>query len=295
MKKVGIVSCDKWKNLIKEDIFIRDYLIKMGMESEIISWEDQSVNYNNYHCLILKSVWGYQNNYIKFKKWLLFLKSENIILYNNVDIILDNIRKDIQFTILEKNSIEYVPTTFIKSVDEIEKIKLFEPGSIIKPIISGSGDNTFKLTETKSELDKKVINYCDVKSIFFDILKCYDNGLMIQPFVSEIINGEYSCIYINGINTHNMLRFPGIFSEKQKPIYMEKIPGDIKKLSEKVVALNEYENYLYIRVDIVYNQGIPVIMEVELTEPDLLTRYILDSEVKNLIGNQIAKRLERKL
>src|SRR5574344_459813 len=121
-QKIGIVSCDEWKNKIKEDLMLQRELLKDGYITEIISWQDKTVNYFEYECLILRSVWGYQDHYIQFKNWLLDLNKYNIPIYNNVDIILDNIRKDKQFEILDRYSIPHIPTIFIKHSDEIKKI-----------------------------------------------------------------------------------------------------------------------------------------------------------------------------
>ncbi len=294
MKKTGIVSCDKWKGIIEEDIFLRDSLKEVGYNSEIISWQDKNVDYQDYECLILRSVWGYQNDYSKFKEWLLFLRENNIKLFNDIDIILNNIKKDLQFDILDRNSIIHIPTKFIKTHKEINEISSIEVGSVIKPIISGSGNNTFRLTGDKTELNKKIINIADVSTVYEEILKNSDNGLMIQPYIEEVKKGEYACIYINGINTHNMLRFPGIFTDKRKPVFIDNLPVDVQALANKVSLIDEYSNYLYLRVDVAYNQGVPVIMEVELAEPDLLTRYIKNPEIKTLVGIQFVKGLERK-
>ncbi len=294
MKKIGIVSCDNWKNLINEDVFLKEYFNKCGYDSEIISWQDDNVNYQDYECLILRSVWGYQNDYKKFKEWLLFLKNNNIKIYNDVDMVLDNIRKDIQFGILDKNDIEHIPTKFIKMNEEVNFSGLINPNLIIKPIISGSGDNTFRITNDKSELDKRIINTNDIPLVYKKVLENSENGLMIQPYIEEVVEGEYSCVYINSVNTHNMIRFPGIFAAKKKPILIHNIPSEVKMLADRIASLNEYNKSLYLRVDITYNKGIPLIMEVELAEPDLLTKYIDDIKIKTLIGNQFIKGIERK-
>ena len=116
MKKIGIVSCNKWKGIIKEDLLLEKELINRGYQAELISWEDTNINYKNYDCLILRSVWGYQNNYSEFKNWLLYLKKHNIKIYNDVDILLNNIRKDKQFQILDKYQVPHINTTFIKKL-----------------------------------------------------------------------------------------------------------------------------------------------------------------------------------
>lgn len=76
MNKVAIVSCDNWKGKIKEDIYLNDALIKLGIISQIISWEDKDVDFEGYDALILRSVWGYQNKYKEFKEWLLEIQKE---------------------------------------------------------------------------------------------------------------------------------------------------------------------------------------------------------------------------
>ena len=39
MKKVAIVSCDKWKDRLEEDINLKKALIKLGVDAKIISWQ----------------------------------------------------------------------------------------------------------------------------------------------------------------------------------------------------------------------------------------------------------------
>ena len=153
MKKIGIVSCDKWKDKIKEDLLLQKELIKNGIDAEIISWQNNEINYDKYNCLILRSVWGYQDCYEKFKKWLLFVKSNNITIFNDVNIILDNIRKDVQFEILKKYSIPYIPTTIIRDSIDWNKLDFYGKKFVIKPIISVRVNNT-----NQADLKEKLYN-----------------------------------------------------------------------------------------------------------------------------------------
>ena len=70
MKKIGIVSCNEWQGKIKEDLYLQEALKEQGKEADIISWEDKTINYDEYDLLILRSVWGYQHKYKEFKEWL---------------------------------------------------------------------------------------------------------------------------------------------------------------------------------------------------------------------------------
>lgn len=287
MKKIAIVSCDKWIYKIQEDLLLKQYLENEGYNAQIISWEDSKINYNDYFGLILRSVWGYQNKYFEFKTWLSMIKSMGIPLFNNVDIILDNIKKDKQFEILYKHNIPYIDTEFIFDIQKLDTYINSEFPIVIKPIISGSGNNTFTLNS------KENIN--QIKEIYKKFLEEKDNGIMLQPFIPEIKDGEFACIYIDGINTHNMLRFPGILSVKHKPIFLNEIPASVSNLAQKVSTLEEYKDYLYMRIDIVLKNNEPLIMEVELAEPDLLFKYIPDEEIKNNNMEFFAKKLVRRL
>jgi len=288
MKKIGIVSCNRWKNKIKEDLMLQKALLRDGYDAEIISWEDETIQYESFNGLILRSVWGYQNNYINFVKWINKVSVAGIKLFNVKEILLNNIRKDKQFHILDKNFISHIPTQFIKSISELQNTELKFP-IVIKPIISGSGENTYKFD---SVLEMEGTLFRTVLERYFENK---ENGIMLQPYYESISNGEYACIYINGINTHNMLRFPGVLSKKQYPLYLERIPKEVENISNAVSKIPEFKDYLYMRIDIIVTDNIAYIMEVELTEPDLMFKYILDKEIQNKAINQFAKSLERRL
>lgn len=273
--KIGIVSNDKFINSIREDKNIQKCLIDMGINAQIISWENDRMDYSKFDCLILRSVWGYQYNYKKFKNWLDKLKTKKIVIFNDVDTIKNNIRKDIQFQILDKYNIPHIETIFQK-----DKLNLsnFKSDYVVKPIISGSGCNTSKISDA------------NLKKLEEIILE-EDNGIMIQPYEKSIQNGEFSIVYIDGINTHNMIRYPGIFYKKEKTKQIYDVPSNVIDLANRVKNIPEYKNLLYMRIDIIDSSD-PKIMEVELAEPDLLTRNIQsDASIKTLC-NGIIRRLQ---
>lgn len=278
MKKIGIVSCNKWKNKIIEDCSIQKQFVINGFDCDIISWEDKEIDYNEYECLLLRSVWGYQNNYEAFISWLSFIKENNIKLYNSVETIKNNIRKDIQFHILDENGIPHIPTKFYVDIDGLNNLSY---NSVIKPIISGSGNNTFIVTPD---------NIQSVKKIFNNILLCRNNGFMVQPYIKDIEHGEYSIVFIGNTNTHNMIRTPGIFTEKIKPYEIKSIPQNVIDLANKVKSISDLKDSLYMRIDIVGDEK-PLIMEVELAEPDLLTRYISSQKPVEILCKELIKRL----
>lgn len=297
MKKVGIVSCDKWIGKLEEDNNLKNALMNLGIDAKIISWQQPLEE--NYDLLVLKSVWGYQNFYKEFKNWLLYVKNNNIPLVNGVDMVLNNVMKDIQFNILEKNNVDFIDTIFLDQPKLLNK-NIFEmlddKSYVFKPTISGSGENTYLVMNTNDKSVPNTIQKEDIVKIYNKMLD--DNSdckIMIQPFISEINNGEYSCIFIDGELTHTMLRFPNIFHEKRRPYLVDDVPDSIIQLARVVERIKEFNNYLYMRVDMVLVDGKAKIMEVELADPDLLTKYIDDSNVKSNVIKTFAKKIERRV
>lgn len=297
MKKVAIVSCDKWIDRLEEDSNLKKALIELGLDAKIISW--QKPLSEKYDLLILRSIWGYQNYYNEFKKWLLYVKNNNIPLINNSDIVLNNIMKDIQFDILKKNNIEFIDTLFLQQSEFFQEniLNILEDKSyVIKPTISGSGENTFLINNSSDISVPNVMRLEEIIKIYESILdNNIDCKIMIQPFISEINNGEYSCIFIDGELTHTMLRFPNIFHEKKRTYFVAEVPENIIELAKKVEKIPEFKNYLYMRVDMVLVDGIAKIMEVELADPDLLTKYIDDENVKLNVIKTFAKRIRKRV
>lgn len=302
MAKVGIVSCDKWKGKIDEDKRLKLALENFDIKAEIISWEEDKLD--DYDLLVLRSVWGYQNNYKKFKLWLLEMKEKGIQLLNNPDMILTNIQKNKQFNILDNYNIEHIETVFLTSLDlysgEFSK-KLLELAKtnpiVIKPTISGSGENTFLLdmNNINSQIPN-TIKFEEVREKFEPLIQENDDlEIMIQPYISEINSGEYSCIFIDRQLTHTMLRFPNVFHTKQKPYLIEDVPISVLNLAYKVENIPEFQGYLYMRVDMVIVDNFPKIMEVELAEPDLLTKYIENKSVQNEVTKVLSKSINRRV
>ena len=291
MKKVAIVSCDKWMNILEEDKYLKKALNDIGLEADIISWQ-QPFN-KEYDLLIIRSIWGYQNHYKEFKNWLLNVKKNNILVLNDVDMILDNIKKDVQFEILKQNDIDCINTKFITKENlNKESILNYDGLNVIKPSISGSGENTFIISNDKSI--KNSINIDEAIQIFKPIItnKC---KIMVQPYIKEINDGEYSCIFIDGILTHTMLRFPNIFHDKKRPYLITDVPKSIIALAKEVEQINAFNGYLYMRVDMVMVDNKPKIMEVELTDPDLLTKYIEDQNVKENAIKTLARSIKGRI
>ncbi len=293
--KIGLVSCDKYKNKIIEDIMLKDAFISMEFDTSIISWESDSIE--EYDILIIRSIWGYQYKYNEFINWLKKVEDRNKKLINNCKIIKECIDKEIQYKKLLNNNLPFLPYEIIdinnKNLKEeiYESIKSFKDIGydelVIKPTISESGAYTYIYTE-----DNKRNNYIGLDNIIVEMNKMIYNmpyeKLIIQPFFKEIYNGECSCIVLNGNIIRKMIRYPGVFTPKKQVIKSDIIYDDEKELIQSICKCNDYNKAIYMRVDYIRVKNELKLMELELADPDLLTRNLEDDEEKSKFINEFA-------
>lgn len=283
-----IASAEKYKGIIKEDIFIRDYLIGINTTAEISTLDEVIEKAKPGDVLILKSIWGYHLDYKNFIHQLSIVKEKKVTLVNNFEFILWNIDKSKYIKELV-NYLEIIPTKTVdfcacNTIENIvqvieEQIKGFEESSfVIKPSISASGFLTF--IYKKGEQDINVI---------FELLKEKDRQFIVQPFKEEIINGEVSVVLIDGVVMYAFNRYPGVLAQKKELEFIEskKIDAFIINQVEllKQFFLEKFNLYPKIcRVDFVKNKSHFELMEVELIDPDLFFRYLPEKELANSLS-----------
>lgn len=273
-KKIAIVSCDKWKNKVKEDILLKIELNKKLIDVDIISWQDKSVDYNKYDALIIRSIWGYQDYIKSFIEWLNNLNNSNIKVFNDTNIIVSNLNKYEQFKILDENKIPHIETTFINkdNLDDIKKIYDKHKDIVIKPIISGSGNNTFIISDN---IKKNNIEISEVKEKFNKVLNEVNNYIMVQPFIKEIDDGELSVVVIDAKISHAAIRYTNIFNNLNqiKIADLKDLDDKVLKIVNKCMGIKEYKDSLYMRIDLVKINDDYKIMELELVEPQLFFEF----------------------
>lgn len=272
-KRIAIVSCDKWKNKVKEDILLKIELNKKLIDVDIISWQDKSIDYKKYDALIIRSIWGYQDYIKSFIEWLNSL-NDNIKVFNNTNIILSNLNKYEQFKILDENKIPHIETTFInkENLDDIKKIYDKHKDIVIKPIISGSGNNTFIISDN---IKKNNIEISEVNEKFNKVLNEVNNYIMVQPFIKEIDDGELSIVVIDTKISHAAIRYTNIFNNLNliKIVDLKDLDDKVLKIVNKCMGIKEYKDSLYMRIDLVKINDDYKIMELELVEPQLFFEF----------------------
>lgn len=291
-KRIAIVSCDKWIDKVKEDELLKFELNKLLVNVDIISWQDKNVDYSKYDAVVIRSLWGYQDYIEEFIEYLDKLKKDNVKVFNNVDILKDNLNKHEQFKILDKYEIPHIDTFFLKKneLDKVGKINEEYKDLVVKPIISGSGNNTFIISDT---INKNNIRIDEVKDKFDGVLNNINNYLMVQPFVKEIDEGEISVVLIDNKVSHIVIRNTSVFNDKGSicVVGLDTMDSKMKSIVDSCTKIKEYKDALYMRVDLVKIDDDYKVMELELVEPQLFLGF---RKTKKELTN-FAKAIKKKI
>lgn len=271
--RVGLLSSLIWIGRCNDNAMLLEKYKEYNVEATEIAWDSQD-DLSQLDLIVVRSTWGYQN---KYKTYLDKLRSidEHSLLLNSYEVIHKNVYKETQFKTFERLQIPCAKTIFLQEVPidkvvELIKEKLFiEKKLVLKPNISASGQDTVLIDNKSSE--SKIRNY---------VIEQFKNakGVLLQEYLSEIENGEISLIFISGIFTYSVIRYPGIFTGgKETEGYSASI--DLITFGEEIIRKMDLNNELYVRVDVVMTLEGPKVMEIELNEPDLFFRKIKDADL----------------
>lgn len=256
-KNICILSSSKYKNKVVEDINLKYYFNKRNIGVNIIDY-NENVDFNKYDLVIIRSVWGF---YREKEKFINLVKSLSGKVFNDESIIINNLDKEIQYKILEKNNIETIQTVFTNDLSNLKDIwnNNFKEYNklVIKPTISESGNDTF----------------CIDKNFKIPNIK---TRWMVEPFIESVKDGEISVILFNGKVMYGVRRYSGIFCPYQKTKYIDLLELDntLILICNKVSKIKEYSNHLYMRIDFVFEFDKYLLMEVELIDPLLFMECV---------------------
>lgn len=292
-KTIALLTCHKWRNKVSDDLLIKKYLLKSGFNVDIIAWEDSN-DLSKYDAIIIRSIWGYEKQIIKFEEFLNKIPSSTKLI-NSRNIVNANYHKDIQLHLLDKYNIPHIPTSIIDiNCNNIEKqIKLlgYQNDFVIKPSISASGGHTYLISNNSSR--HNVIKYNQINTIYNNIN--IQTKLLIQPFYPQIDDGELSIVYINNMPVYALKRYPKVLNSTSKVEYLpiEDVDKKAILLGNKISKIKEYKDNLYFRVDMLKINNDYLIMEVELVEPDLFIRLIKNHQRQEEILREYTKTIKK--
>ena len=279
MTDVTLVTCRAYyepdkitpyiQNILLEQELLKSSLEAQGLKVNVTFWDNPSYEWQKTKSVLFRTVWDYFERFDEFWEWLEQVKTKTKLI-NSYELIKWNIDKH-YLKDLKNNDIQVVPTYFADrgnniSLQEIANSKDWKH-IVIKPAISASAFNTYKITN--DEIEQK-------EQLFHELLQTHD--MLVQPFfptISEL--GEASLMVFGGEFTHAILKKAkaGDFRVQDDfggTVHDYNPTQEEIKFAEKVFQ-SCTSLPIYGRVDIVWDTNKHIYLsELEIIEPELWIR-----------------------
>lgn len=275
MKSIVIVTEDRYEqvdssnpyqaNILQEEMLLKTAFEAQGIVVDRKSWSNPDVNWSQYDAAVLRSTWDYFFRFHEFELWLKRISTQTQVI-NGLDLLLWNAHKGYLLALQDKG-IAIAPSMLLKKGTKIDLdacVETLQSSELIfKPCISGAAKHTYRVNRA-TEL-KKLQELVNVEDY------------LIQAFVPEILSrGEVSLIFFDGAYSHAVLK-----QAKEGDFRVQDDFGGSVSLFEPGEDLLNFAKQVlqkcpkmpsYARVDICQSAKGPLLMELELIEPELWFR-----------------------
>ncbi|MBS0027297.1 ATP-grasp domain-containing protein [Chitinophaga sp. 22321] len=248
-----------------EDENLLRFLREKGVDIEPVIWNAPGVNWQQYDVAIIKSPWDYHEQIDTFYNWLHATGQAGVQFLNPADIMIWNSNKKYLLEIAAAG-LPVIPSVLVEKGSNPDWHSFFglwhTDKIVVKPCVSAGAKNTLLLTT--GEIDAK---QTELKAL----LQAED--YLVQPFMKEIGEGEWSFMFFGGQFSHVLLKTP-----KNGDFRVQHYHGgsfrEVASTDEHIRKAGAFverfaKGSLYVRVDGVIKDGEFYLMELEMIEPYL--------------------------
>ncbi len=247
-----------------------DHAAAEQLAADQLAWDDPSVDWDAYDRVILRSPWDYALRVEEFVAWCRRVGSKR--LRNNAETVAFNADK----RYLSALSCPTVPTVFLAPGDPLPR---WEGELVVKPNISAGARNTGRFG-AESAPDARAL-----------VERIHASGrvALVQPYLRSVDErGETALVFIDGELSHELHKRAVLAPDEVAPttegplaVATAMLDEDLvvartaheneRKLARQIVAevAGRFGTPLYARVDLVHEDGHPMLLELELIEPRL--------------------------
>lgn len=263
MPVVALVTCADLPDLDDDDRLIAPALAALGIDAVNAVWSDPAVDWAAFDLAVLRNPWDYTDRPEEFLAWARSVER----LANPADVVAWNTDKR-YLGELAGAGLPVVETAFVAPGDAVPA---FDREVVAKPTVSAGSRDTERFVPAARE------------ALLAHVERIHAGGrtAMLQPYLDRVDEaGETALLHLGGAYSHAIRKGPLLTADRAMvgELYVEEdISPREPSVAEREVAAavmaqvtRRYGDLLYARVDLlVGDDGTPVLLELELTEPSL--------------------------
>ncbi|MCI0451886.1 MAG: hypothetical protein L0Z51_05765 [Candidatus Latescibacteria bacterium] len=261
--RVALITCEKFSGLYEDDLLLVSALDEIGVSGIPAVWSRTDIDWSSFDALVMRSPWDYFERADEFRVWLDARIASGVRMLNAPEILDWNFDKSYLQDLVRKG-VELVPTVCVARGEKADVAALARARGwddiVVKPTIGGGGYRVhrFRLDEFprySGEIARTLA----------------DRGLLVQPFLPEISNGELSLLFFDGVYSHAALKRPKA-GEFRVQFQYGGTNEDVEVSKTLVAQAHQCIKAcpalpVYARVDGVVKDGRFLLMELEVFEP----------------------------
>jgi glutathione synthase/RimK-type ligase-like ATP-grasp enzyme len=242
-------------------------LAGVGFDACWVCWDDDAVDWSAFRLAVVRSPWDYTQRYEAFLAWI-DTAGRATELWNPPSLLRWSSHKGYLLE-LAQQGVPIVPTVLVRGweacpdLDRLVEVNGWD-GLVLKPAVSAGASRTSRWSAAEAAGPAAA-----------ELAGLHAAGdVLVQPFVPEVASaGETSVVFLGGRYSHALRKVPasGDFRVQEhhggSTTPTQALPDEIRLARHTLAALEVPT--LYARVDCVAVAGSPVLMELEVLEPDL--------------------------
>lgn len=275
--RVALVTSTNQPGLCPDDRLLLDALRAADFGADAVVWDDPAVDWARYAVTVIRSTWDYAESAKRrddYVRWAHRVEDAGSCLINPAQVIEENTHKHYMLD-LATEGLPIVPTILLERGTRPDLHSLVEShgweGFVLKPAVGAGGERTVMGRHAEAA------HLATAGALLARDLPHED--FLLQPFMESVLSeGEVSYMWIDGAFTHAVTKRarPGEFRvQDDHGGTVALAPMDARWLAAANDLVAPYvDDILYARVDLVAGaDGEPLLMELELAEPELFFRF----------------------
>ncbi|WP_327281799.1 MULTISPECIES: ATP-grasp domain-containing protein [unclassified Streptomyces] len=236
-----------------------------GVDAVAAAWDAPDFDWSGCAAVVIRSTWGYPERWPEYLAWADAVQGVTR-LDNPAGLLRWNADKR-YLGELAAGGVPVVPTRFIAPG---EAVALPAHGQfVVKPTVSAGARDTARYAE----------HHHDLAAGHIAALHTGGSTAMVQPYLTRIDEGERALVFLGGTFSHAIRKGPvltdvGVVDNDRVP-HPDLVPhrpsaAELALAGAALAAVPGAGAPLYARVDVASaDDGSPVVMELELVEPNL--------------------------
>jgi glutathione synthase/RimK-type ligase-like ATP-grasp enzyme len=239
-----------------------------GLTPVSVVW-DQPADWSSFDVVVLRSIWDYHLKYPRFLAWLDELDRTGVPVYNSTDVVRWNADKQYMLE-LQERGVRITPTVLSAMNDERDLADIARQTGwrhlVVKPTVASTGYETWMIDAPVTPDDETRFREQRARM-----------NVLVQEFASGVHAGEVSMVFLNGEYSHSVIKRAAgnefrVHIEHGGTVDSITPPPAQIEWARSVVETIE-RPWIYARVDAVNDSSGPMVMELELLDPELFFKY----------------------